>query len=113
MVIGDENRGRHGMAELIMNDEHLAYFEDFRSVFHVYAAAAMECIYTHTRNVNANLRCIVFCPDANAVITGHRDGIVHVHTLSQLTSHQHSIGVQLVGVPFVHLTPSLGNPLQV
>jgi hypothetical protein len=101
MVIGDKNRGRYGMAGLIMNDKHMAYFEEGRSVLHVYTAATMQCIYTHTRNVNANIsiRCIVFCPDANAVIAGHRDGSVHVHTLPQSTSQQHSISAQLIGVP--------------
>jgi hypothetical protein len=87
------------MAALIMNDEHLAYFEQFRSVVHVYTAATMQCIYTHTRDVDVNLRCMVFCPDANAVITGHYDGLVHVHALPQSASQQRSIGVQLVGVP--------------
>jgi hypothetical protein len=41
----------------------------------------------------------VFCQDANAVITGHHDGTVNVHTLPQSASQQRSIGVQLVGVP--------------
>jgi hypothetical protein len=98
-VIGDENLDRDGMAAIIMNDEHLAYLEEGRSVLHVYTVATMQLIYTHTRNVNANIRCIVFCPDADAVITGHYDGVVHVHTLPQSTSQHRSIGVQLVGVP--------------
>jgi hypothetical protein len=101
IVLGDKNSGRHGMAALTMNDEHLAYFEDARSTFHVYTAATMQCIYTHTRDLNINLRFIVFCPDANAVITGHHDGLVHVHTLPQSTSQQPSISVQIVGVPFM------------
>jgi hypothetical protein len=106
-LIGDENLGRHGMAIIIMNDEHLAYLEEGRSLLHVYTAATMQLIYTPTRNVNVNLTlCIVFCPDAHAVITGHYDGVVHVHTLPQSTSQHGSIGVQLVGVPsmqFSHL----------
>jgi hypothetical protein len=100
-VIGDKNRRRYGLARLIMNDEHLAYLENRRSVFHVYTAATMQCIYTHTRDVAASIRCIVFCPDANAVITCHCDGIVHVHTLPQSASQQSSISVQLVGVPSI------------
>jgi hypothetical protein len=99
MVVGDKKRSRHGMARLIMNDEHLAYCEDGKSVLHVYTAATMQCIYTHTRDVNTNLRCVVFCPDANAVITGHYDGLVHVHTLPHPASLQRRISVQLVGVP--------------
>jgi len=102
MVIGDKDRDRHGMAALIVNDEHLAYFEHFRSVFHVYTAATMQCIYTHTRDVNTNLRCIVFCPDANAVVTGHIDGIMRVHTLPSPASQQHHIRVRLVCVPSIH-----------
>ena len=98
-IIGDENLDHHGMIALAMNDEHFAYVEEDRSVLHVYTAATMQLIYTHTRNINTNIRCIVFCPDADAVITGHYDGIVHVHTLPQSTSQQPGIGVQLIGVP--------------
>jgi hypothetical protein len=46
MLIGDENHSRHGMLALTMNDEHLAYLEEGRSVLHVYTAATMQLIYT-------------------------------------------------------------------
>ena len=91
---------RHGIAALIMNDEHVAYYEESGYVLCVYATATMQCIYTHTFVADmANItRCIVFCAHAQAVITGHRDGCVRVHILprSSTASSQDSIRVQLM-----------------
>jgi hypothetical protein len=66
---------------LIMNDEHFAYFEEVGSVFYVFTVATMQCVYTHDfGNRNVSIGCIVFCPNANAVVAGHSDGSVRVHT---------------------------------
>jgi hypothetical protein len=59
MLIGDVNREQvasshwghlftavhHGMKGVILNDEHLIYFEEFRSVFYVLTVATMQCVY--------------------------------------------------------------------
>jgi hypothetical protein len=83
-----------------MNDEHLAYYEESGYVLQVYATASMQCIYTHAfvAEVTNGVWTIAFCAHAQAVITGHQDGCVRVHTLPQpsTASLQDNIRVQLM-----------------